>query len=251
MIHDCSCFGRKVSAVAILAACFCTVLPATFTQASERAEILRYEVTWNGNKAGHGDITTKTNSNHVSVIAQAVSDGVLKALFEIWSRVQATFTPGTFKPKTYTFNLKSNVLRHELVDLNFDHDSNMVQVNKVLGDRQECHSESFSGAYDPITAVFLLRSQKDFSKPSYVDIYDGKDRSRLFVNPAGLEHVRIKTGLHPAVCLQLRLVKLGGNKEELATGRLWISNDHRRIPLLLTSSPLVGTIRFELVQAQL
>jgi len=185
------------------------------------------------------------------VVVQAVSDGALKTICEIWSRVRATFTLNTFLPKTYTFTLKSNVLRRELVDVKFDHATRTVQVDKLLGDSRESHSEAFSNVYDPVTAVFLLRSQRDLGKAMFVDIYDGKDRARLFVSPAGSEHVRITTGVHPAVRLNLKLVKLSGNKEELASGQLWISNDERRIPLLLTSSHIVGTVRFELVHAQL
>jgi len=237
-----------------LLALFVLVVTANPLQisASERAEILRYEVTWNGSKAGHGDITTRIDPERkdVTVVAQAVSDGVLKAVCEIWSRVQATFAARTFKPKTYAFNLKSNLLRQESVDVTFDHKTKTVKVNKVLGRDRESHSEKFTGVYDPITATYLLRNQKDLTKPMYVDIYDGKDRSRLFVNFMCSEPVKVRTGVHPAVRLSLRLVKLSGDKEELARGQLWISDDKHRIPLLLTSSPVVGTLRFELVQAQ-
>lgn len=241
--------GLALTATVVLLA---AALPGQL-RASENAEILRYEVTWNGSKAGHGDITTKIDPRQksVTVIAQAVSDGVLKAVCEIWSRVQSTFTDRTFKPKTYTFNLRSNILRHELVEVAFDHTTKTVKVDKVLGGERESHSEKFSGVYDPISAAFLLRKQKDFKKPMFVDIYDGKDRARLFVNFVGIEQVQVKTGVHPALRLSLRLVKLTGEKEELAKGQLWISNDQHRIPLLLTSSPVVGTLRFELVQAQL
>ncbi|MBI4964912.1 MAG: DUF3108 domain-containing protein [Desulfomonile tiedjei] len=221
------------------------------TLAAERSEVLRYEVTWNGNKAGHGDITTKANAKEVTVVAQAVSDGVLKAVIELWSQIHAKFTPKNFKPQTYKFHLKSSLSNPESVDLAFDHKTQLVQVNKQKGSERESHCEKFSGVYDPITAIYLLRHQADLSKPMFVDIYDGKDRSRLLVNPAGNQHVKVKTGMHQAVCLDLRLVKLTGDKKEVATGKLWISNDEHRIPLLLTSSPIVGTIRFELVQAQL
>lgn len=217
--------------------------------AQDRIEVLKYEVTWNGNKAGHGDISAISDSKHINVTAQAVSDGVLKSIIELWSRVQATFTVNTFKPKSYKFALKTSMGRPELVDLSFDHITKLVQVNKQRGSEMESHSEQFSNVYDPITAVYLLRKQ-DFNKPTWVDIYDGKDRARLFVDPAGLEQVKIKTGMHPAFCSNLRLVRLTGDKSEVATGKLWISNDQYRIPLLLTSS-LIGTIRFELVQAQL
>jgi len=243
--------GRKLGLAVSVIVCSLFVLGARDCLSLERSELLRYEVTWNGNKAGHGDIMTKMDAKQVSVIAQAVTDGVLKALVELWSRVQATFTANTFKPQSYSFQLKSNLGGPELVDLAFDHKTNLVQVNKQKGNEKESHSEKFSGHCDPITAAFMLRHQKDLTKPMYVDIYDGKDRSRLFVNPAGTGYVTVKTGSHPAYCLDLRLVKLGGDKQELGKGRLWISNDPHRIPLLLTSSPIVGTIRFELIQAQL
>jgi hypothetical protein len=245
------CIQRKAITAVAGAACLFLVVGATDCLCLDRSELLRYEVTWNGSKAGHGDISTKINSKRVSVIAQAVSDGVLKSLVELWSRVQATFSANTFKPESYSFQLKSNLGRPELVDLTFDHKTNLVQVNKQKGNEKESHSEKFAGQCDPITAAFLLRNQKDLSKPMFVDIYDGKDRSRLFVNPAGQGYVTIKAGCHPAYCQNLRLVKLSGDKKEIATGKLWISSDAHRIPLLLTSSPILGTIRFELVQAQL
>jgi hypothetical protein len=223
----------------------------TAAHAYDREEVLRYEVTWNGNKAGHGDVTTRKNSGEVSVVVQAVSDGVLKTILELWSRIQVTFLVQSFRPRTYNYVLKSNLIGTESVDLAFDHKTDLVKVNKQRGSENESHSETVRGAYDPVTAAFLLRSQKDLRKPLFVDIYDGKDRARLFVNCGGNEQVQVKTGVHPAVKLSLRLVKLGGDKQEIATGSLWISDDQKRIPLLLTSSPIVGTIRFELVHAQL
>jgi len=235
-----------------LVACVVVGSAATTLYGAERCEVLRYEVTWNGNKAGHGDITTRSDTRNVNVIAQAVSDGMLKAIVEIWSRVQATFSANSFKPQAYQFHLKSNLSNPEVIDLTFDHKSQLVQVNKQRGSEREVHSEKFTGTYDPISAIYLLRNQKDLTKPMFVDIYDGKDRSRLLVSFAGMESVKVKTGVHAAVCLDLKLVKLsGGDKGQLATGKLWISNDRHRIPLLLTSSPIVGTVRLELVEAQL
>jgi hypothetical protein len=241
---------RKVFIAAALILCaFVFAVPTSY--AAEREEILRYEVTWNGNKAGHGDITTKTDTKHVNVTVQAVSDGVLKSLCEIWSRIQATFAADGFKPKSYNFAVKSNLVGSETVGLIFDHKTNMVQVRKQKGRENESHSETVRGVYDPVTAVCLLRSQKDLSKRMFVDIYDGKDRSRLYVDPVGTERIEVKAGAHSAVRLDLKLVKLGNERQEIGTGKLWISNDANRIPLLLTSSPILGTIRFELVHAQL
>lgn len=242
---------RKILPVVVLSVAIALTPWLTGESSAERSEILRYEVTWNGSKAGHGDITTTRNATHVNVMAQAVSDGVLKALVEIWSRVQATFTAKTLSPQTYRFHLKSNLLRPELVDLNFDQRNKTVQINKQLGKDREVHQEKSVGLYDPVTAIYLLRSQKDLTKPLFVDIFDGKDKARLFVNHCGSDMVSTRAGQHRAIMLDLRLVKIGGDEKEIGTGRLWISDDHHRIPLVLTSSPIVGTIKFELVQAQM
>lgn len=219
--------------------------------AFDGGEVLRYEVSWNGNKAGHGDVTTKQDATEVTVTAQAVSDDPVKKILEIWSRAQATFVLRGFKPQKYSFLLKSNLGGIESVDLSFNHTTSLVHVNKRKGDERETHAEKFAGTYDPITAIYLLRRQDDLSKPMYVDIYDGKDRSRLFVTRTGEEQVQVRAGSLPATRFDWRLNKLGGDGHEIATGKLWISKDRHRVPLLLTSSPLVGTIRLELVQAQL
>lgn len=219
--------------------------------ARDKSELLRYEVTWNGSKAGHGDITTKSEDGKTSVVAQAVSDGALKTILEIWSRIQATFANKNFAPEFYRFHLKSNLLRSEVVDLSFDHKKQTVLVNKNLGGELESHSEKSVGLRDPVSAVFLLRNKKNFDKPMFVDIYDGKDKARLHVYPEGAEMVSVKAGKQEALRMNLRLERLGRETSEIAKGKLWISNDENRIPLLLTSSPIVGKIRFELVQAQM
>ncbi len=227
------------------------MVSAPIFASSDGTEVLRYEVTWNGNKAGHGDISTKKDGKTVNVTAQAVSDGLLKTLIEMWSRIQATFSAKTFQPLTYNFAFKSNLGSPELVALTFDHKTKLVQVNKQRGQELENHSEQFSGIYDPITATFLLRNQKDYTKPMFVDIFDGKDKSRLFVSYAGNENLTLQSGQHAAVCLNLKLTKLTGDKKEIGTGKLWVSDDPHRVPLCLTSSPVVGTIKFESVHAQL
>ncbi|MFC1834703.1 DUF3108 domain-containing protein [Thermodesulfobacteriota bacterium] len=218
--------------------------------AKESSEILRYVVTWNGAKAGHGDITTKSNSRKVDVTVHAVSDGALRKILEVWSRVKGSFSARSFRPRNYQFLLRSNLLRTEVVDLQFDHKSGHVTICKQKGDEKERHKEKLASYYDPVTAGCLLRSQRHFRKPMRVDIFDGKDKARLFIRPAARGQLTVKGGSFPAVGLDVRLVKLTGDKKEIGKGRLWLSNDRYRIPLLLISSALIGKVRFELVKVE-
>ncbi len=212
-----------------------------------KSEILRYEVTWKGHKAGHGDIAMTNDNGYLRVTVQAVTDGYLKAIIELWSRIVAEFPVKGLRPDQYKYAMKSNILAAEKVNLKFDHKKKIVTVDKQKGDERDVHAEKFHRLYDPVSAFYLLRTQKDFNKPMFVDIYDGKDKARLFVNPAAKGPLRIKAGAFNALGLDLRLVKLTGDKEEVAKARLWISDDKIRVPLLLQSYPLVGEVRFELV----
>jgi Protein of unknown function (DUF3108) len=241
------CRWASVAAAVVVFAAFSDVRPSL---GATPTEILRYEVSWNGKRAGHGDITTVHDAKRTSVTVQAVSDGALKAVLEFWSRVQATFGAASFRPEKYVYQLKSNILRSELVDLSFDHGTGLVTVNKLLGTARECHSEKIAQVYDPVSAIYRLRRQRDFSKPVCVDIYDGKARSRLFVSAGAVEPVAVKCGLYHGIGLEFRLLKLTGDKEELIAGKVWISNDIHRVPLLLTSSHQVGTVRLELLQVE-
>lgn len=211
-------------------------------------EVLWYELIWNGNKAGHGDVTTTAVKRSATVVVQAVTDGVLKRMLEVWVRIRSTFDIRTLNPAAYHFHLKSNVLTPETVRLEFDPKKGLVTVKKTKGDENESHKEKYSDVYDPVTALYLLRNQPDFRTPMYVDVFDGKDRARLFSTYLRKGPVNVRAGSFDAVGLQLRLRKLTGSKEEIGKAQLWVSDDAHRVPILLTASHLVGTIKLELVR---
>jgi hypothetical protein len=242
---------RAATVCAAMALCVClTTAWTTPAFCWPKSEILRYDVTWNGQKAAHGDVTTMGDPQRVQVIVQAVADGVPKKLLELWSRVQGTFLVKPLTPEKYTFHLKSNIVPNEVVDLTFDRKTELVMVSKTKGDETETHHERFDSVYDPVTAACVLRVRRDLLKPISVDIYDGKARARLFVTPLGAEPLNVRGGSFNAVKLGLRLVKLTGDKEEIGTATLWMSEDKFRVPLLLTANPIVGTLRFELTHFQ-
>lgn len=235
---------------AALAALCAAFLTPTTALCWPKHEIMRYDVTWNGQQAAHGDVTTTGDAKRVRVVVQAVTDGVLKKLLELWSRVQSAFLLKPLKPEKYSFHMKSTLIPNETVELTFDHKSELVTVSKTKGDETETHHERFDSAYDPVTAACLLRVREDIGKPTSMDIYDGKARARLFVTPLGSEPLTVRGGTFNAVKLGLRLIKLTGDKEEVGTATLWMSETKFRVPLLLTANPIVGTLRFELTQVQ-
>jgi hypothetical protein len=223
-------------------------LPSLCRSQTWSKEIYFYEVTWNGARAAHGDITTHRKGRIIEVNAVAVTDNPLKRVLDIWSKVQATFHFKTFKPKWYQYRLRSNLLRSEVVDLRFDHRCGEVTVSKYKGDSEEKHKEKIATAYDPVSAAFVLRRRMVAKRPTSINIYDGKDRARLVASPVGVGPLRVKGGTFRSSRWNFRVLKLTGDKREVAKGQLWVSDDTDKIPLLLTSRPVVGKVRFELVR---
>ena len=56
MLAECLRIEKKVVVAAAVTICWFLVVGVSDCLSLERSEVLRYEVTWNGNKAGHGDI---------------------------------------------------------------------------------------------------------------------------------------------------------------------------------------------------
>jgi len=52
-------FCRNAVALLVVGAVCSAIFATGVCSAAGGTEVLRYEVTWNGNKAGHGDITTR------------------------------------------------------------------------------------------------------------------------------------------------------------------------------------------------
>ena len=222
------------------------------TTASHR-EDLSYVVQWKGSQAGPGGITTIHDRGRVKIEATAVTDNPIKRILEIWCKVEAAFgiKNRRLKPKRYQYRIKSNLLRHERVELTFDKRSDIVTVYKRLGDHQERHKEKIGSALDPVTAAFLIRLLVDQKKRISIKIYDGRARCRLTADPVSTEHLVVKGGAFNAIKWNITIVKLTGKKEQLATGKLWVSDDNNRIPILLVSNVSVGTVRVELVRVKL
>ena len=243
---------RKASLVVSLIAIniVLTALPSFGRAQAGTKEVYFYEVTWNGAKAAHGDITTYWKDGLVEVYAVAVTDNPLKRVLDIWSKVQATFHPKTLLPRRYKYQLRSNLLRSEIVDLKFDHQSGVVTVSKHRGDSKEQHKEKIASAHDPISAAFVLRQRMVANQSTSINIYDGKDRAKLVLTPAGTGSLHVKGGTFRSSKWHFRVLKITGDKREVAKGYLWVSDDSDKIPLLLTSRPVVGTVRFELVGVQ-
>ena len=237
-------------ASAIVFCTACLLCAAPDLSAGEAKEIYFYEVAWNGAKAAHGDITTIKKDGLVKVSATAVTDNPLKRILDIWSRIQATFHPKSFLPVWYQYRIRSNLLRSEVVDLKFDHKAGEVAVSKFRGDSEEKHREKINRAYDPVSAAFVLRKRMHKKRPLAIDIYDGKDRARLIATPLGVCPLRVRGGAFRSVQWRFRVLKLTGDRREVAKGQLWVSDDLDSIPLLLTSRPVVGKVRFELVRLQ-
>ena len=243
---------KKISIVFyLIAACIVFIaLPSLCWSQNWTKEIYFYEVMWNGAKAAHGDITTHRKGRVIKVNAVAVTDNPLKRILEIWSKVQATFHFKTFKPKWYQYRLRSNLLSSEVVDLRFDHRCDEVTVCKFKGDSQEKHKEKIASAYDPVSAAFVLRERMVAKRPTSINIYDGKDRAKLVASPVSVGPLRVRGGTFHASKWNFRVLKLTGDKREVVKGQLWVSDDCDKIPLLLTSQPVVGKVRFELVRVQ-
>jgi hypothetical protein len=109
------------------------------------------------------------------------------------------------------------------------------------------------GTFDPVSAFFWVRHRplkagKTVTRP----ISDGKKVFTGRVRVARREKIRLAGKTYDTFVLVPELTHAGGvfEKSPGARIRIWVTTDHRRLPVMIKSKVIVGSFRAELVEAE-
>ncbi len=82
---------------------------------------------------------------------------------------------------------------------------------------------------------------------AYLDVIEDGLQRRQLVRFTRREVVKTAVGRNPAIRLDVLILRRGQHRRQGHPYSLWISDDARRLPLLLVVPTKVGSVRFELV----
>jgi hypothetical protein len=139
--------------------------------------------------------------------------------------------------------------RHVVV--NFDWKNNQAVYSTLKEKRPPI--DILPGSFDPLSAFYFVRLF-DLEKKSVIEspVTDGK---KCIIGKAALikrETLKLESGTYDTYLIEPEIEHVGGvfEKSKDAKIQVWVTADHRRIPVKLKSKVVVGSFVGELVSAE-
>lgn len=239
--------GLMVAAHAFSAEKRTTISPSRRIEAFQPGESLTYNVSWSkAVKAGTAVLKVTgeqlpDNREVLRFIVTSRTEGFMGRFYPLGDTVQSVFDPKTMQSLSYSLQARhgKRTRRRELV---FDH-VNRTAVSRLNDDPPKTLAIP-DQVQDALSALYYLRMRNDFAvdKPIIIEVFDGGTSRSIEVLTLGKEKIKTPAG-------EFNTIKIRAS-EGIFLGEgeldLWLTDDSRKVPVLIKSRIAIGSIVFTL-----
>lgn len=224
---------------------------ATYSlEAFRPGERLEYDVSWSQTlKAGTAVLevrgaTLSDGKPALSFLVTGRSSGLVRKVFRVEDRVESLFDPENMRSVSYTIS-ESFGKKKRKRSLVFDRDLNLVR--STLNNEPVQTLPVPEGVQDGLAFLYYIRTLDDFTvgKVFAVDVHESGKNWSVEVHTLGKERVKTAAGEFKTVKIMTRPLYEGVFKDK-GEVFLWLTDDNRKLPVLLKSSIKVGSFVFTL-----
>lgn len=213
-------------------------------------EELTYRVSWsNIFSAGSATLEVRKEKTPEGLpvyrfVSKARSTGIVNTIYPVRDTVQSIADAGDLSSRWYDLAQKRRK-RQRHKEFQFDQAAGTVKVIR------DGHEETFSvppRVADPLSSLYYLRSRDDLNVGAtiVVDVHDSGKNWAVEVQVLGREKIETPLGEFNTIKIKTypKYEGVFQNKGEIT---MWITDDDRRVPVLMKSSVSVGTVVSTLV----
>lgn len=215
-------------------------------EALKPGEILTYDISWSKIvRAGTAvmEIKEGTLSDGKRVlrfITTTHSEGLVDSFYRVNDRLVSVFDPGTMQSLTFSLN-ESHGKKERRRELVFDHVTKTV-ISTLNDDPPEKLTIA-DQTQDALSSLYYLRTRQDFivGKAITIQVHDSGKNWSVEVQTLGREKVKTPAGKFATIKVRT-FPKYEGvfmNKGEIF---IWLTDDSRRVPVLMKSTIAIGSI---------
>lgn len=182
------------------------------------------------------------------LIAATRSSGLVDSLYPVMDTVQSVFDPDYMHSLTYSLDQRHGKKKKHR-ELTFDHAARTVVSQQ---DKEPPAVMAIpEQAQDALSALFYLRTRNDFiiGKPIIINVYDSGKNWSIEVHTLAREKVKTPAGEFNTIKVKTYPLYEGVfmNKGEIF---IWLTDDNRKIPVLMQSTISIGSIMSTLTNIQ-
>jgi Protein of unknown function (DUF3108) len=177
---------------------------------------------------------------HVSAIAQSVGLGAL--VYKVNDRYDSFINTASLLPFRAQKDSRRGK-RHKTTSIEIDQDRKMATL--TAGSKLKLPSDTYDMA--GLMYAFRTMNLKDREPKTFMLLEDDKLYT-ISAQPDGSEKIETRVGRFDAVRLAVRVIEQGKANDRYKL-RVYLTNDTRRVPILVTADPRWGQIHVEITSA--
>lgn len=215
-------------------------------QAFQPGEKLTYEISWsNIVTAGIAVMEVKeemlpSGKSALRFIASSRSVGAVDKFYPVNDVVQSVFDPQTLRSLSFSLN-ESHGKKKKRRGLTFDHGTQTVV--STMNDDPPLTMTIPDQVQDALSSLYDLRTREDFAagKTHVINVHDSGKTWAVEIQTLGREKIKTPAGKFNTIKVKTfpRYEGVFMNKGEIF---IWLTDDSRKIPVLMKSTISIGSI---------
>lgn len=239
--------GILALAAAVSAAPPAAVMVPSRIQAFQSGESLTYDVSWSkAVKAGTAVMEVQgeqlpSGKDVFRFIVTSRTVGAVGRFYPLGDTVQSVFDPRLLQSLSYRLDAKHGK-RSRRLEVTFDHARRSV-TSRLNGDPPKSLNVP-DRVQDSLSALYYLRTLDDFvvGRPIVIEVFDGSRNRSIEVQTLGREKVKTPAGEFATIKVTATRGIFLGDGEVF----FWLTDDSRKIPVLIKSRIAIGAMVFTL-----
>lgn len=208
-------------------------------------ETLRYDISWAGIKAGESVIEIKKADDATIISVTTTSANWISVFYRVNDRVESRVVSGTVPgtigpPLTYRLKLSEGRQRKDK-EVTFDRGKGKAYyIDHLENERKEFDLPG--DVFDPLSSFYQIRSMHlEVGKPAYIRIFDSKKIYDAEVQVLRKERIQGPSGEVDTLVIK-PIMKSEGIFYRKGEMLIWISDDDKKIPLMMKSKVKIGSV---------
>jgi hypothetical protein len=217
-------------------------------------ERLAYEISWSDIvRAGKAVLEVQNEDRHdgkaaFRIVSTAKSSGIVSRFYKVSDTIESCIDADSLSSLSFRLDQRHGK-RKKKREMVFDHKKGTVLV--MNNGKQETYSVP-EDVQDALSSLYYLRARHEFieGKPILVNVHEDGKTWAVEVHTLGRE--KLKTVLGEVNTIKIRTYPryegVFQNKGEIF---IWLTDDARKIPVLMKSTITIGTIVSTLIDARI
>jgi len=223
-------------------------------EALRPGEILTYDVSWSDIvSAGIAVMeiregTLPDGDKVLKLIVTTRTVGIVRKFYKVNDRLESVFDPDIMQSLTFSLD-QSHGKRKKKRELVFDHEKNTV-VSRLNNDPPETFTIP-DEIQDALSSLYYLRTRSDFivGKPIIVQVHDSGKNWAVEIQTLGKEKVTTPAGKFDTIKVRT-YPKYEGVFMSKGEIFIWLTDDSRKVPVLMKSTISIGSIVSTLIKME-